>query len=168
MNGVKMSECQSVRDELLSEPAELLLREGEDNPFRNIFEAELFAIGNILIKQGFMSQKEWVDVFSQEIKAAQDRGDPDRGDTYYDHWASALERIFIERGLTDRETLTEQQRLWELARKNTPHGVVLSLENAFLDHHEHDHDHHHHGDMPPEEMPSPMTVCTDKGNTERV
>ncbi len=167
-----MSECKSIRDELFSEPAEPLLREGEDNPFRNVFEAELFAIGNILIKQGFMTQMEWVDVFSQEIKAAQDRGDPDRGDTYYDHWASALERIFIERGLTDRETLTEQQQLWERARKNTPHGVPLALENAFLtqseDDHDHDHHHHHHGEMPPEEMLRPMTVCTDKGNIERV
>ncbi|MFM8331053.1 MAG: nitrile hydratase accessory protein [Candidatus Methylumidiphilus sp.] len=170
-----MSDCKSIRDELFSEPAEPLLREGEDNPFRNIWEAEVFAIGNLLIKQGFMTQREWVEVFSEEIKAAQERGDPDRGDTYYDHWASALERVLIERGLTDRETLTEQQRLWELARKNTPHGVALSLDNAFLDDHGHDehghdhghhHHHHHHGETPSEELLKPIFVCADTRNTE--
>lgn len=150
-----MSNCISLRDELLSEPAPPLLRENEGNAFRDVWEAKAFAMGNLLIKSGFMSQKEWVDVFSEEILAAQANGDPDRGDTYYNHWMNALERIMIEREITDRGTLEETQELWDLAIKNTPHGVALSLDNAYLsahgehDHaHNHDHDHHghHHGD----------------------
>lgn len=136
-----MSDCISLRDELLNEPAQPLLRDKEGTTFHNSWEAEAFAMGNLLIKSGFMTQAEWVEIFSQEIKAAQAKGDPDRGDTYYSHWMNALERIAIEHNITDRETLAEQQRLWDLAIKNTPHGVALSIENAYLKPHDHDHDH---------------------------
>lgn len=146
-----MSDCISLRDELLNEPAPPLLRDNEGNAFRDVWEAKAFAMGNLLIKSGFISQKEWVDIFSEEILAAQAQGDPDRGDTYYNHWMNALERIAIDRDVVDRKTLQENQELWELAIRNTPHGVALSLDNAYLepcsDHghdHAHDHDHHHH------------------------
>ncbi len=101
------------------------------NPFRDIWEAKAFAVGNLLIKSGFMSREEWVEIFSEEIKAAQQRGDEDRGDTYYSHWMHALERIAVERGLSTGPELRERQRLWQLARENTPHGVAVSLEHAF-------------------------------------
>jgi nitrile hydratase accessory protein len=157
------SVCRSIRDELLEEPAQPLLRDSEENPFRNAWEAEAFAMGNLLIKNGFMTVHEWVEVFSQEIRAAQAKGDPDRGDTYYSHWMNALERIFVERGVVDSGSLRERQRLWGLARKNTPHGVALSLDNA-LNPPAHDHDHHHeHGEMPPEELLRPVSVTTDDG-----
>ena len=153
------SVCRSQRDELLDEPAQPLLRDGEENPFRNAWEAEAFAMGNLLIKNGFMTVGEWVQVFSEEIRAAQSHGDPDRGDTYYSHWMNALERIFVERGMIDRDGLRKQQALWGLARKNTPHGVALSLENAWNppDHPDH---HHEHGELPPEEMLRPLAVTT--------
>ncbi len=141
-----MSDCISLRDELLNEPAPPLLRDNEGNAFRDVWEAKAFAMGNLLIKSGFISQKEWVDIFSEEILAAQAKGDADRGDTYYNHWMNALERIAIERNVVDMNTLQENQELWALAIKNTPHGVALSLENAYLEpHDDHAHDHHHHG-----------------------
>jgi nitrile hydratase accessory protein len=153
-----MSNCRTIRDELLDEPARPLLRENEGSAFRDSWEAEAFAMGNLLIKSGFISQAEWVEIFSQEIKAAQNRGDPDQGDTYYSHWMSALERIALEQKLTDRETLEEMQHLWGLAVQNTPHGVPLRLENAYLDRphgHNHDHDHHH---TPLPELLKPVSV----------
>jgi hypothetical protein len=119
-------------------------------------------MGNLLIKSGFISQQEWVDIFSEEILAAQAQGDPDRGDTYYNHWMNAIERIAIDRDVVDRKTLQKNQELWELAIRNTPHGVALCLDNAYLepcnDHghdHAHDHDHHHH-DHGHEHHPDPF------------
>ena len=91
-----MSEPRKSREDFGSEPAQPLLRADETNPFRDIWEAKAFAVGNLLIKSGFMSREEWVEVFSEEIKAAQRRGDEDRGDTYYSHWMHALERIVVE------------------------------------------------------------------------
>ncbi len=155
-----MGDCISLRDELLNEPAQPLLRDKEGTAFHNSWEAEAFAMGNLLIKSGFMTQAEWVEIFSQEIKAAQAEGDPDRGDTYYSHWMNALERIAIERQVTDRETLEEQQRLWDLAVKNTPHGVALKLENALLQTPDHDDHHHHHG--ADAERPEPISICTNR------
>lgn len=149
-----MGNCVSLRDELLNEPAPPLLRENEGNAFRDVWEAKAFAMGNLLIKSGFISQKEWVDIFSEEILAAQAKGDPDRGDTYYNHWMNALERIAIERNVVDAATLHENQTLWDLAIKKTPHGVALSLDNAYLvatddhDHHHGEPHHHEHGAHP--------------------
>lgn len=141
-----MGDCVSLRDELLSEPATPLLRENEGNAFRDVWEATAFAMGNLLIKSGFISQKEWVDIFSEEILKAQAMGDPDRGNTYYHHWMNALERIMIERKFVDAEMLNQQHELWDRAVRNTPHGVALAIENAFLEPHDHDHDHTHEHD----------------------
>lgn len=153
------SSCRSLLDELMEEPAPPLLRDNEENPFRNSWEAEAFAMGNLLIKQGFMTQADWYRIFGEEIKLALQQGDPDQGDTYYNHWMNALERIVVERGLVEPDTLRKQQRLWGLARSNTPHGVPLSLENALnppdAPHHHHDHD---HGHLPPEELLQPIAV----------
>lgn len=133
-----------IREDLLKEPAPLLLRDDGSPPFRDLAEAEAFAMGNLLIKSGLVSCKEWETAMNRAILRAQEAGDPDRGDTYFNHWADALENVVIAHQLTDRETLGAQQALWDRAIRNTPHGVALSLENAFREPHHHDHDHEHH------------------------
>lgn len=116
--------------------------------FADAWEAQAFALANLLIDNGFLTRAEWVAIFSQEIKAAQGRGDPDRGDTYFLHWVAALERMMVERDLISRSALQEQELLWLRAVENTPHGVAIALENAFhppVKGHDHHHDHAHHG-----------------------
>lgn len=148
---------------LQKEPIPPLLKDNGEPVFRDSWEAEAFAIVNLLIKQGFLTCSEWVEIFSQEIKAAQAQGDPDRGDTYFSHWCSALERISVERGLTDWPTYQRQLELWHQAVLNTPHGVPLALENAYdetdssHEHHHHDQGHnHHHQQVDPEHFPENM------------
>jgi hypothetical protein len=98
----------------------------------------------------------WVDIFSQEIQKAQALDAPDRGDTYFSHWCSALERLCVERGLTDFQTHQAQLALWRQAILNTPHGVPLALENAYhsadSEAHAHGH-HHHHAALDPHHLP---------------
>jgi nitrile hydratase accessory protein len=166
-----MLEIDSIIEELEKEPIPPLLKDDGQPIFKDSWEAEAFAIGNILVKQGFLTCSQWVEIFSQEIKEAQAKGDPDRGDTYYQHWLNALERLCIERGLTDWESYQYELKLWHRAVKNTPHGVPLTLENAFLsddfdqdqdhhhNHHHHDHHSHHHhntGDRPTDKLPENM------------
>ncbi len=152
-----MSEIQSILEELANEPIGPLLK-GDGYPiFQDSWEAEAFAIGNILIKQGFLTCSEWVEIFSEQIKLAQAQGDPDRGDTYYSHWLSALEKLCFERGLSDFQSYQNSLRLWKKAIRNTPHGVPLALENAFLSQDDDHHDHHHH-DHYPENMFTPISV----------
>ena len=156
---------------LQQEPIPPLIKDNGDPVFRDSWEAEAFAIGNLLIKQGFLSCSEWVEIFSQEIKAAQAQGDPDRGDTYFSHWCSALERICVERGLTNWGDYQEQLDLWHQAVLNTPHGIPLAIENAYRDteepygdDHHHHHHHHEHGhrhidlDHLPENLLNPVAV----------
>jgi nitrile hydratase accessory protein len=104
-----------LREDLLKEPAPPLLRDDGAPPFRDLWEAEAFAIGNLLIKEGVITCKEWETVMSEAILRAQAAGDPDHGDTYFNHWADALETILISHGMTDRESLSEQQALWDRA-----------------------------------------------------
>jgi nitrile hydratase accessory protein len=63
----------------------------DDGPvFNQPWEAKAFALAVRLSEAGFFSWPEWVEIFSRQIKAAQKRGDPDLGDTYYRHWLKAL------------------------------------------------------------------------------
>ena len=64
---------------------------------------------------------------SEEIRAAQQEGDPDLGDTYYRHWLRALERLCRERGLVSEPEASNRQEAWRRAYLNTPHGKPVNL-----------------------------------------
>jgi len=121
--------------------------------FRDSWEAEAYAIGNLLVKEGRLSRADWMERMAAAIRSAQAAGDPDDGDTYYHHWCTALEGLCCEMGWTSPEAHQELVALWARAIAHTPHGVPLALENATSgqdhDHahsHDHDHDHgHSHG-----------------------
>jgi len=117
-----------------------LLRDEGQPAFNDSWEAEAFTIGKILVANGVVTPREWFDVISDEIRKAVAAGDPDRGDTYYQHWMNAIERICIEKGLFDADTLAENRRLWGLAVKNTPHGHPIQFKYAFVEG-EHIHEH---------------------------
>lgn len=125
-----------------------LLREEGRPLFADSWEAEAFAIGQLLVAQELVTPKEWYDVISDEIRKAQAAGDPDRGDTHYLHWMNALERICIEKDLVDPQILQEHVRIWGLAVANTPHGVPIMFENAFTVPEAPEHNHHAGHDLP--------------------
>ena len=109
--------------------------------FHEPWEAEAFSLAVHMSKTGQFTWSEWVDVFSQEIKAAQQAGDPDLGDTYYHHWLNALERISIQKGLVSQDEMLQRKADWRQAYLNTPHGMPIELAAAYRPRaHEHDHD----------------------------
>lgn len=100
----------------------------EDGPvFNEPWEAQAFAMTVALSRQGLFEWTEWVEVFTDEIKIAQDAGDPDLGDTYYQHWARALEKIIADKGGIDDATVSERAETWRRAYLNTPHGKPIDL-----------------------------------------
>ena len=110
------------------------LPQDEDGPvFSQPWEAKAFALTVRLSEAGCFSWPEWVRIFSREITAAQERGDPDLGDTYYLHWLNALERICAAKGLVGREDLLRRKATWRQAYCNTPHGRPVALSAAFKD-----------------------------------
>ncbi|MGH7223900.1 MAG: nitrile hydratase accessory protein, partial [Gemmataceae bacterium] len=56
----------------------------EDGPvFEEPWQAHAFALAVRLSESGCFSWSEWTAKLSQEIRSAQERGDPDLGHSYY-------------------------------------------------------------------------------------
>ena len=69
--------------------------------FREPWEAQAFALALTLQQRGVFSWSEWAATLGEEISKAQAAGDPDTGETYYQHWLAALERLIAAKGLAD-------------------------------------------------------------------
>jgi nitrile hydratase accessory protein len=95
--------------------------------FREPWEAQAFAIAVALHERGLFSWTEWAATLAHEIRAAQARGDPDTGETYYHHWLDTLERLAIDTRATDAVTLAQYRKAWNHAASRTPHGTPIEL-----------------------------------------
>ncbi len=102
--------------------------------FAEPWQAQAFALAVKLSEQGHFTWKEWAAALAAELKAAEDRGEPDDGSHYYEHWVAALEKLVTQKGLTDQHTLDERKEAWADAYRHTPHGKPVEL------HADHDHD----------------------------
>ena len=60
-----------------------------------------------LSQQGCFTWKEWAATLADELKAAADRGEPDDGSHYYEHWLAALERLVEAKRLTKADELRD-------------------------------------------------------------
>jgi nitrile hydratase accessory protein len=95
--------------------------------FREPWEAQAFAMTIALFRQGLFSWPEWAEALGAEIKRAQHAGDPDSGDTYYQHWLAALEALVTAKGITDAGKLQRYHDAWDRAADRTPHGTPIEL-----------------------------------------
>ena len=57
-------------------------------------------------------------------------GDPDTGETYYQHWLATLEHLVAAKGVTTHETLHRYRDAWDHAADRTPHGQPIVLTAA--------------------------------------
>ena len=100
----------------------------EDGPvFTEPWQAQAFAIAVQLSESGLFTWKEWTETVGEEIRKAQGAGDPDLGDTYYEHWLQALERLACKKGVTDAAEMSERKEAWRRAYLNTTHGKPVEL-----------------------------------------
>jgi nitrile hydratase accessory protein len=95
--------------------------------FAEPWQAQAFALAVRLSEQGHFTWKEWAATLAAELKAAADRGEPDDGSRYYDHWLAALERLVAAKGLTDPAALAARKEAWAEAYRHTPHGKPVEL-----------------------------------------
>ena len=77
--------------------------------------------------RGLFNWKEWAATLADEIRRAQQGGDPDTGETYYRHWLATLERLIAEKGVTTSDTLHRYRDAWDHAADRTPHGSPIEL-----------------------------------------
>ncbi len=102
-------------------------RDGDGPVFAEPWEAQAFALTLKLHEAGHFTWSEWATTLGAEIEAARSRGDPDLGDTYYQHWLAALERLAAEKGLVQGDDLSARKAAWKRAFLNTPHGQPILL-----------------------------------------
>jgi nitrile hydratase accessory protein len=95
--------------------------------FAEPWQAQAFALAVKLSEQGHFTWKEWAAELAAELKAAEDRGEPDDGTHYYEHWLATLERMVTGKGLTDADALSERKKAWADAYRHTPHGKPVEL-----------------------------------------
>jgi nitrile hydratase accessory protein len=95
--------------------------------FAEPWEAQAFALAVKLSEQGHFTWKEWAAALADELKAASNRGEPDDGTRYYQHWLAALERIVAAKGLSDPAALLARKEAWAEAYRHTPHGKPVEL-----------------------------------------
>jgi nitrile hydratase accessory protein len=104
----------------------------EDGPvFREPWEAQAFAMAVALHARGLFSWNEWAAALADQIKRAQALGDPDTGDTYYQHWLATLENLVSVKGVASSESQLRYRDAWDHAADRTPHGspIVLMAED---------------------------------------
>jgi nitrile hydratase accessory protein len=104
-----------------------LPREKDGPVFAEPWQAQAFALAVKLSEQGHFTWKEWAAALAHELKAAESRGEPDDGTHYYEHWLAALERLVVDKGLTDQEAIRERKDAWAEAYLHTPHGKPVEL-----------------------------------------
>jgi nitrile hydratase accessory protein len=95
--------------------------------FAEPWEAQAFALAVKLSEQGHFTWKEWAAALADELKAASNRGEPDDGSRYYQHWLAALERLVAAKGLSDPAALLARKEAWAEAYRHTPHGKPVEL-----------------------------------------
>ncbi len=104
-----------------------LPKDGDEPVFAEPWQAQAFALAVKLQEQGYFTWTQWCSALHGEIQAAQKAGDADLGDTYYQHWLAALEKLVIGQGLSDAAELLQRKLDWAQAHRETPHGQPVLL-----------------------------------------
>jgi nitrile hydratase accessory protein len=100
----------------------------EDGPvFAEPWQAEAFALAVRLSAQGHFTWKEWAAALADELKDDAQRRQSDDGSRYYQCWLTALERLVVDKRLTDRPALQACKEAWADAYRHTPHGKPVEL-----------------------------------------
>ena len=97
--------------------------------FAEPWQAQAFALAVKLSEQGHFTWKEWATALAEELKSASDRGQPDDGSHYYEHWLATLERLVTAKGLSDTAAMLARKEAWADAYRHTPHGKPVELRN---------------------------------------
>ena len=126
-----MEPPDNLREHLADLP--LLPRDREGPVFTEPWQAQAFAAVVDLIESGRTTGMEWADRLGAELLQAEDRGEVDTGERYWEHWLAALERLAVETKLTGWEDLSGER---ETLLANDHHRRDEQLGHGHHHHHE--------------------------------
>jgi len=109
----------------------LLPRDEGGLVFAEPWQAQVFAMAVQLSAAGHFTWTEWTTALGAHLQTAADRGEPDDGSRYFEHWLAALEHLVAEKKLTDRTALNARKAAWADAYRHTPHGQPVELRAPF-------------------------------------
>lgn len=98
--------------------------------FAEPWQAQAFAMAVQLSSKGYFTWNEWAAALAEELKSAADRGDPDDGTRYYEHWLAALERLVTAKQLSNPDEMLARKDAWADAYRHTPHGQPVALRES--------------------------------------
>lgn len=104
--------------------------ENDEPVFAEPWQAQAFAMALALHQAGMFSWATWATRLSEKISEAQAAGDPDLGDTYYQHWLNTLESLCVETTGLSLGELSRRKQEWREAYICTPHGKPVLLSNC--------------------------------------
>ena len=103
-----------------------LLPRDDDGPvFAEPWQAQAFAVVVELTEAGTITREEWAERLGAVLKEAEERGEYDTGERYYDHWLTALERVVVDKNLAGPEDLDKEA---ESIREHDHHNREQQLE----------------------------------------
>ena len=105
-------------------------RQDSEAVFAEPWQAQAFALAVSLIESGRIQWQEWAETLGDEIAHAPEQGIATDGSAYYELWLGALERLVASKGLVDTSELSDLEKAWREAYRDTPHGQPVSLGNS--------------------------------------
>ena len=98
--------------------------------FENPWHSQLFAITVQLSEKGNFSWTEFVTVFGEALKKESlHEKNLDGSNDYFSCWLNALEKILIEKNISNQNTLILLKEDWTQAYLSTPHGKPVHIKN---------------------------------------
>ena len=102
---------------------------GEQRPaFNEPWQAEAYALVQVLIETGRISPQEWATLFGAALRDAAIDGKPDKSETYYAALSKALEHVLVVGGVVHDAEVEQRTDDWRGAYRRTPHGKPVKLE----------------------------------------
>jgi nitrile hydratase accessory protein len=97
--------------------------------FNEPWQAEAYALVQVLIETGRISPQEWASAFGAALRQAA-ANEPNSGETYYTSLAEALERVLVTEGTLQEAEVGQRIDDWRAAYNRTPHGKPVRLDGA--------------------------------------
>ena len=98
--------------------------------FNEPWQAEAYALVQVLIETGRISSSQWAKAFGAALREAADKAQPDNGETYYVVLSETLHRVLVAGGRVQDVEVRQRIDDWRTAYHRTPHGKPVKLNEA--------------------------------------